>query len=280
MTSINFNPFENWFSKPPNPIPPLNLIAFRDSLSQKSSTSPNFASRSLSNLFRKPKKAPEPGYYEKMLEQFYWECDNLPDYRHAPEVEKILKEDPLFENKENPTQEELEKNEKLWKAIRDSPVVQFLERAEEIEAKHNEMKLKENENPFRNEDKELWRAIPHVPGLDGRPMPRKAIKSKRESDAKFWDFARQFFFGLWGFRQRPYPPGRPIDVAQAIGYKHLERRYYDCKSKLAWLLEECALILPFTSAKLSCGSHIDMCYLSAIAIWTHLELLCSSVQVP
>lgn len=66
-------------------------------------------------------------------------------------------------------------------------------------------------------------------GPDGRPMPRKAIKSKRESDDKFWDFARQFFFGLWGFRQRPYPPGKPIDVAQAIGYKKLEKRYYDCK---------------------------------------------------
>lgn len=73
------------------------------------------------------------------------------------------------------------------------------------------------------------KAVPHVIGLDGRPMPRKAIKSKQESDDKFWDFARQFFFGLWGFRQRPYPPGRPIDVAQAIGYEKLEKRYYDCK---------------------------------------------------
>lgn len=75
----------------------------------------------------------------------------------------------------------------------------------------------------------VLKALPHVIGPDGRPMPRKAIKSKRESDDKFWDFARQFFFGLWGFRQRPYPPGRPIDVAQAIGYKKLEKRYYDCK---------------------------------------------------
>ena len=74
------------------------------------------------------------------------------------------------------------------------------------------------------------KAVPNVLGLDGRPMPRKAIKTKRESDDKFWDFARQFFFGLWRFRQRPYPPGRPIDVAQAIGYKRLERRYYDCKN--------------------------------------------------
>ena len=72
--------------------------------------------------------------------------------------------------------------------------------------------------------------MPPVIGLDGRPMPRKAIQTKRQSDDKFWDFARQFFFGLCGFRQRPYPPGRPIDVAQAIGYKKLENRYYDCKS--------------------------------------------------
>lgn len=73
------------------------------------------------------------------------------------------------------------------------------------------------------------KAVPNVIGLDGRPMPRKAIKTKKESDDKFWDFARQFFFGLWGFRQRPYPPGRPIDAAQAIGYKRLEKRYHDCK---------------------------------------------------
>ncbi|KAK1428680.1 hypothetical protein QVD17_17519 [Tagetes erecta] len=37
----------------------------------------------------------------------------------------------------------------------------------------------------------------------------------------------KFFFGLWGFRQRPYPPSRPIDVAQVVGYKRLEKRYYD-----------------------------------------------------
>lgn len=66
-------------------------------------------------------------------------------------------------------------------------------------------------------------------GLDGRPMPRKSIKTFNESEEKFWDFTKQFFFGLWGFQQRPYPRGRPIDVAQAIGYKKLENRYYDCK---------------------------------------------------
>lgn len=96
----------------------------------------------------------------------------------------------------------------------------------------NKMELEENDTPYRKEDKDLWRAVPHVPGFDGRPMPRKAIKSKEESDDKFWDFMKQFLFGLWGFRQRPYPPGRPIDVAQAIGYKRLEKRYYDCKCLL------------------------------------------------
>ncbi|KAE8696502.1 Protein TIC 56 [Hibiscus syriacus] len=123
-----------------------------------------------------------------MLDQFFWECENLPDYRHTPE---------------------------------------FLARAEEIADEINRMELKENEEPYRKEDKKLWQAVPHVIGLDGRPMPREAIKTREETDDKFWDFTRQFFLGLWGFRQRPYPPGRPIDVAQAIGYKRLETRYYD-----------------------------------------------------
>lgn len=171
----------------------------------------------------------KPGPFTQMFEQFYWECENVPDYRYTPEVEKILNEDPVFEKKENPTEEELRENEKFWKEFRSNPVVQFLAQAEKIADKVNEMELQENEKPYRKEDRELWKSVPHVTGLDGRPMPRKAIKTKKESDDKFWDFAKQFFFGLWGFRQRPYPPGRPIDVAQAIGYKRLEKRYYDCK---------------------------------------------------
>lgn len=200
-----------------------------------------FASISTSNPFKGPKEPedkksdqpesePEPGPYSQMLEQFFWECENLPDHRHTPEVEKILNEDPIFEKKENPTEEEIRENEEFWKEFRASPVVQFLAQAERIADMVNELELKENDTPYRKEDKKLWQAVPHVIGLDGRPMPRKAIKTKKESDDKFWDFARQFFFGLWGFRQRPYPPGRPIDVAQAIGYKRLEKRYYDCKS--------------------------------------------------
>ncbi|PHT69805.1 Protein TIC 56, chloroplastic [Capsicum annuum] len=104
------------------------------------------------------------------------------DFRHAPEVERILNEDPIFEE--------------------------------------------EKDNRRRRKLRRVT-SVPNVIGLDGRPMPRKAIKTKKESNDKFWDFARQFFFGLWRFRQRPYPPGKPIDAAQAIGYKKLEKRYYD-----------------------------------------------------
>ncbi|XP_051113831.1 protein TIC 56, chloroplastic [Andrographis paniculata] len=223
-SSLNFNPFnDNWFRNPPKlpfSFPPINL---------SSPSALRFAS--ISNPFsKKTKPAPEkkqPGKHRRMLDQFYWECENLPDYRHTPEVERILQEDPIFEKKENPTPEEIEENERWWNEFRASPVVQFLTRAQEIRDKLNEFELQENSVPWRREDKKLWQAVPNVMGLDGRPMPRKAIKTKQESDDKFWDFARQFFFGLWGFRQRPYPPGRPIDVAQAIGYKKLERRYYD-----------------------------------------------------
>ncbi|KAL5809039.1 hypothetical protein ACOSQ3_029730 [Xanthoceras sorbifolium] len=237
MASINFNPFENWFRKPTNPLPPVNLHSLAEPFSflsrKPTSAAANFASISSTTSTtpvepKKPDQEPEkPGYYMQMLEQYFWECDNLPDYRHAPEVEKILSEDPVFEKKENPTEEEIRENERWWREFRANPVIKFLTRAEEIADQINEMELQKNDRPYRAEDKKLWQALPHVIGLDGRPMPRKAIKTKEESDDKFWDFMRQFQFGLWGFRQRPYPPGKPIDVAQAIGYKRLEQRYYD-----------------------------------------------------
>uniref|UniRef100_A0A2P2KDC5 GYF domain-containing protein n=1 Tax=Rhizophora mucronata TaxID=61149 RepID=A0A2P2KDC5_RHIMU len=232
MASINFNFFDNWFKKPLNPLPAVNLLSLAHSLTPKTSRPLNFASISATadpqNEPKKAEKEPEePSYADQLLAQYFWECENLPDYRHTPEVEKILNEDPVFEKKENPTEEEIRENEKWWANFRASPLVKFLARVIEIDDKINEMELQENSIPYRWEDRKLWQAVPHVPGLDGRPMPRKAIKTKKESDDKFWDFARQFFFGLWGYRQRPYPPGRPIDVAQAIGYKRLEKRYYD-----------------------------------------------------
>lgn len=159
MASINFNPFgENWFKVPPKlPIPPINLVA---SLFKPQGKTPNFAA--ISNPFAKKPKPPEPddekqpGKYTKMLEQFYWECENLPDYRHSPQVEKILQEDPIAEKKENPTPEEIEENERWWAEFRSSPVVQFLTRAEEIADKLNEMELQENSVPYLKEDKKYW----------------------------------------------------------------------------------------------------------------------------
>ncbi|GLT92760.1 hypothetical protein SLE2022_105820 [Rubroshorea leprosula] len=233
MASINFNPFGSWFEKPLNPVAPVAMSLSQTFFSKLNTTSANFASISSSSSLSKGKpEKPDstidnPGPDRKMLDQFFWECENLPDYRHTPEVEKILNEDPVFEKKENPTEEEIKENEKWWERFRTSPVVQFLARAEEIADEINRTGLEENAAPYRGEDRELWEAIPHLTGLDGRPMPRKAIKTRVESDNKFWDFLRQFLFGLWGFRQRPYPAGRPIDFPQAFGYKRLERRYYD-----------------------------------------------------
>ena len=50
----------------------------------------------------------------------------MPDFRHAPEVERILNEDPNFEMKENPTEEEIRENKKWGNEVRSSPVVQFM----------------------------------------------------------------------------------------------------------------------------------------------------------
>lgn len=160
MGSVNFNPFNNnWFNKPSTPFQPINLLTHFNSLKPQQH-SPPFAA--ISNPFsRKHKKtAPEqPGHYRRMLDQFYWECETRPDLRHAPKVEKILNEDPIFEKKENPTQEEIEENDKWWAEFKESPVVQFLAQAEEIADKLNELELKENSAPFRSEDKKLWQVL-------------------------------------------------------------------------------------------------------------------------
>ena len=38
----------------------------------------------------------------------------MPDFRHAPEVERILNEDPNLEKKENQTEEEIKENKRWW----------------------------------------------------------------------------------------------------------------------------------------------------------------------
>ncbi|MED6139675.1 hypothetical protein PIB30_086054 [Stylosanthes scabra] len=237
MASINnFNPFGgNWFNKPQNPLPALNFNVL--GFFEQNANSHPFAAIGLPRFFGRRRKKPdngEPGHFTQMTHQLFWECENIPDYRHTPEVEKILKDDqdelhPFLEERENPTEEEIRENEEWMEKLKNSPVMKFLLRAEEIRDKIHEIEMEENKRPYHKEDWDVWKAVPHVTGPDGRPMPRKAQRTDEEADDKFWDFARQFFFGLWGFRQRPYPPGRPCDAAQSIGYKNLERRYYDCK---------------------------------------------------
>lgn len=222
---------DNWFRQPHKPYEPLNFafIGARNLPFQKPNNPkpPKLSSSTNGATDADTAKEEKPGVYSQMLDQFYWECEHRPDYRHSPEVDRILADDSVFEKPENLTPEKIQENLEWWEEFNQSPVVKFLKRAEAIADKINEIELKENERPYQREDRGLWRSLPHVPGPDGRPMPRKAIKTKKESDDKFWDFTRQFFFGLWGFRQRPYPSSRPIDVAQAIGYKKLEKRYYD-----------------------------------------------------
>ncbi|CAL9781399.1 unnamed protein product [Musa acuminata subsp. burmannicoides] len=227
MASINLGWIgDNWFPKPPKPSkPPFFACIGSHNFSFPNPKSNPAASLSSSSAPADTKEA--PGKYSQMLDQFFWECDHRPDFRHTPEVERILADDTCFDKKENPTPEEVEENREWWEEFNENPVVEFLRRAEVIADRINELELEKNKHPYRREDRDLWKKLPHVPGLDGRPMPRKSIRTRKESDDKFWDFARQFFFGLWGFQQRPYPPGRPIDVAQAIGYKRLEKRYYD-----------------------------------------------------
>ncbi|KAL8235031.1 hypothetical protein R6Q59_021131 [Mikania micrantha] len=72
------------------------------------------------------------------------------------------------------------------------------------------MELKENSEPFRWKDKRYWKSIPHVIGPDGRPMPRKAIKTKKESDDKLSDFARQFFYGLCSHAANAHSKALPL----------------------------------------------------------------------
>ena len=112
-----------------------------------SSLPPNFAAISLPNPFRrrpKPKPKPEepvePGHYEQLARQVLWECENLPDHRHTPEVDKILadndaafggnNDDSVFVLREDATEEEVRENAELVERLRSSPVVQFMARVD------------------------------------------------------------------------------------------------------------------------------------------------------
>lgn len=127
---------------------------------------------------------------------------------------------------------ELEENKKLREFVENSNLVKFLLKSEEIRRREIEEERKENANPLRKEDRKLWKKLPPVPDpLGGPPLVRKAIKTKGDGRDKFLEFFQQFQLGLWGYRQRPYPPEKPFDPQQALGYKWLDKRYFDFNMK-------------------------------------------------
>nr|ABK23904.1 unknown [Picea sitchensis] len=164
----------------------------------------------------------------RKVELYKLENKLLPDYRYSKKVEEDLQEHPFFDNKDNLTPQEFEKSRKLWEKIEKSEFMKFVAKSDEVSEEDLQREFTRNKYPYRREDDKLWQSLPHVPGpSNGRPMPRKALLGFDDVDNKFWDFFKQYHFGLWGCRQRPYPPGRPIDIAQFIGYSNLDMRYYD-----------------------------------------------------
>lgn len=168
----------------------------------------------------------------KKVELYEFENKVLPDYRYSKKVEQDLQEHPVFGNKDNPTPEELEENQKLREKMEKSEFMKFVAKSDEVAEQDLQRELERNKFPYRREDDKLWQSLPYVPGPNnGRPMPRKALKGFAEADRRFWDFFKQYQFGLWGYQQRPYPPERPIDITQSIGYSNLDTRYYDFAMK-------------------------------------------------
>jgi len=178
-----------------------------------------------------PKKDGGGDEWKKRLEAYKMEQEEgLPDPRYSQEVEEELMDDGVFEKEGAATPEQIAENEKLIEQFRKSEVARFLLRSQELAKLELQKAKKENANPTRKEDAKLWKSLPYVRGPYGGPdLPRKALNSEDEVQSRFWDFFKQFQFGLWGYRQRPYPPERPIDVQQVLGYKWLDKRYSDCK---------------------------------------------------
>ncbi|KAH9547209.1 hypothetical protein CY35_11G023100 [Sphagnum magellanicum] len=176
-----------------------------------------------------PKKDGGGDEWKKRLEAYKMEQEEgLPDPRYSQEVEEELMDDGVFEKEGAATPEQIAENEKLIEQFRKSEVARFLLRSQELAKLELQKAKKENANPTRKEDAKLWKSLPYVRGPYGGPdLPRKALNSEDEVQSRFWDFFKQFQFGLWGYRQRPYPPERPIDVQQVLGYKWLDKRYSD-----------------------------------------------------
>lgn len=169
--------------------------------------------------------------YQKRLEQFQLEQESeMEDPRYSEEVERDLRESEFFEAPGVGTEEEFRKNAEFLESFKNSEMAKFLLRSQELQAEELAREKLANAAPTRPEDAELWKKLPLVPGpYGGPPIPRKALTTDEEVQGRFWDFFKEFQFGLWGYRQRPYPPERPVDVQQVLGYKWLDKRYADCE---------------------------------------------------
>lgn len=176
-----------------------------------------------------PSDAPSPPSetYMKRFRQFELEEHNeVEDPRYTDEVERDLQEDEYFTIAT--TEEEIRENAELLESFKNSSMAKFLVRSEELAAEERARERLANAVPTRPEDAKLWKELPLVPGpYGGPPIPRKSLRTDEEVQGRFWDFFKQFEFGLWGYRQRPYPELRPIDVQQVLGYKWLDKRYAD-----------------------------------------------------
>ncbi|MCO5609043.1 hypothetical protein L7F22_063264 [Adiantum nelumboides] len=178
--------------------------------------------------------SPHEKTWQERWEQYKLEDELRPDYTKLPGVEKEVKRSPYFTDKPPSSPEAIDREKRIREELPKSEIFQLLLRAQRKQKKKNEEAIARNSRPYRPEDTKLWQSLPHVPHpASGLPMPRMAIKTFEQGQATFWDFFKQFHFGLWGYRQRPYPIEKPNDIQQMLGYKWLDKRYADCKSVLA-----------------------------------------------
>lgn len=170
---------------------------------------------------------PSTRTWMERFEQYQREIVERPDYGRCPEVDAEMNKKPFVVRRVG-TREELEADRKLAKSVLESSTFHFLRRCQERRRRINAEEVLRNNRPYRPEDTKLWRALPPVPNPNnGAPMPRMTIKSKARAQATFWDFFKHFQFGLWGYKQRPYPPEKPMDIQQVLGFKWLDKRYAD-----------------------------------------------------
>ncbi|KAI5054736.1 hypothetical protein GOP47_0029881 [Adiantum capillus-veneris] len=171
---------------------------------------------------------PHEKTWQERWEQYKLEAELRPDYTKFPGVEEERKRSPFFTNKPPSTPEAAARERRVREELPKAEIFQLLRRAQHRREKKNAEAIARNSRPYRPEDTKLWQSLPHVPHpVSGLPMPRMAIKSFEQAQATFWDFFKQFHFGLWGYRQRPYPIEKPNDIQQMLGYKWLDKRYAD-----------------------------------------------------